>query len=162
MPGHAEALRPDRVITLLQAEWQPPTPPGVAPEHHCRVVINDITEPSEDQILPTREHVEALIAFLEASRQASLLVHCYAGVSRSTAAALIAMVLDAPGREREATRALRSAAPYAQPNRLIIRLADEILERRGGLVAALAAMGPATAVSEAPGLLELPRRVNRA
>ena len=160
MPDHAESLRPDRVITLLQPEWQPPTPPVVAPEHHYRVEINDITEPLEDQILPSREHVEGLIRFLESAREASLLVHCYAGVSRSTAAALIAMVLDAPGREREATRALRAAASYAQPNRLIIRLADEILDRRGGLVAALAVMGPATAVTESPGLLELPRTVD--
>ena len=162
MPGYARELRPDRVVTLLQPEWQPPTPPEIDPECHYRVVVNDITEPSEDQILPTREHVEGLIAFLEGSRDASLLVHCYAGVSRSTAAALIAMVLDAPGREREAARALRAAASYAQPNRLIIRHADDILGRRGGLVAALAAMGPAEAVTEAPGLLKLPRNVNLA
>jgi predicted protein tyrosine phosphatase len=160
MPGYASELRPGRVITLLQPEWQPPTPSEIDPENHYRVVINDITEPSEDQILPTREHVEGLVGFLRASRESSLLVHCYAGVSRSTAAALIAMVLDAPGRERDAARAMRSAAPYAQPNRLIIRHADELLDRRGALVAALAVMGPAEAVSETPGLLTLPRNMN--
>jgi predicted protein tyrosine phosphatase len=70
------------------------------------------------------------------------------------------MVLDAPGRERDAARAMRSAAPYAQPNRLIVRHADELLDRRGALVAALAVMGPAEAVSETPGLLTLPRNMN--
>jgi predicted protein tyrosine phosphatase len=72
------------------------------------------------------------------------------------------MVLDAPGREREAARTLRDAAAYAQPNRLLIRHADDILGRQGGLVAALAEMGPSEAVSDTPGLLELPRDMNRA
>ena len=160
MPGHVAALHPDRLITLLQEEWQPPTPLRFDPAHHHRVVVNDITEPMPDQILPTREHVEGLVDFLEASREVSLLIHCYAGVSRSTAAALIAMVLHAPGRERDAARALRAAAAYAQPNRLILQHADDILGRRGGLLAALASMGPAEPVTEAPGLLELPRALN--
>ena len=160
MPGCVKTLRPDRVITLLQPEWQPETPSELATDHHYRVTLNDITEPSEGQILPTRAHVEGLIAFLEDNRDASLLVHCYAGVSRSTAAALIAMVLDSPGREREAARVLRAAAAYAQPNRLIIRHADDILGRKGGLVAALAAMGTAEAISETPSLLKLPRNMN--
>ena len=157
MPGHVAALRVERVVTLLQPEWQPPTPAGIHPDHHHRVEINDITRPDPEQILPERHHVERLIGFLEESRGASLLVHCFAGVSRSTAAALIAMVLDAPGREREAAQLLRQRALYAQPNRLILEHADEILGRGGSLLKARDHMGPASDASEALDLLELPR-----
>ena len=159
MPGHVAALRVERVITLLQPEWQPPTPPEIHPDHHHRVEINDITAPDPAQILPQRHHVEALIAFLEASRGASLLVHCFAGVSRSTAAALIAMVLDAPGHEREAAQLLRRRALYAQPNRLILEHADDILGREGALLRARDHMGPAADPSECLDLLELPRTI---
>ncbi len=155
----AERLRPGRVISLLQPEWQPATPSGLAPEHHLRVEINDITSPDPDQILPERAHVEQLVAFLEAARGQSLLIHCYAGISRSPAAALVAMVLDAPGREQAAALTLREAAPYAQPNRLLIELSDDLLGRGGRLVAALDAMGPASTADPERGLLELPRSV---
>jgi len=161
MPDFTAQLRPDRVITLLQPEWQPPTPLEIEPQHHHRVVINDITEPLPDQILPNRTHVEDLLAFLGNAREASLLIHCWAGISRSTAAALIAMVLDAPGREREAVETLRARAPWAQPNRLILELADEVLGRRGALIHAYAAMEPAIAPPESRGLLELPRSLGR-
>ncbi len=155
----AERLRPDRVISLLQPEWQPATPSGLAPEHHLRVEIHDITAPDPDQILPERAHVEQLIAFLEEARGQSLLIHCYAGISRSPAAALVAMVLDAPGREQEAALTLREAAPYAQPNRLLIELSDDRLGRGGHLVAALEAIGPASTAYPERRLLELPRSV---
>ncbi len=155
----ARRVRPQRVISLLQPEWQPATPFGLAPEHHLRVEIDDITSPEPDQILPERAHVERLIAFLEDARGQSLLIHCYAGISRSPAAALVAMVLDAPGQEEAAAVALRKAAPYARPNRLLIELSDNLLGRGGRLVAALDAMGPASTADPEDGLLELPRSV---
>ena len=81
-------------------------------------------------------------------------MHCYAGVSRSMAGGLIALTLDAEGREEETARVLREAAPHALPNARIIALADRILDRQGRLVAARDSMGPATPVTEGP-LVEL-------
>ncbi len=69
------------------------------------------------------------------------------------------MVLDAPGREQSAALTLREAAPYAQPNRLLIELSDDLLGRGGLLVAALETMGPASSADPERGLLELPRSV---
>ncbi len=59
------------------------------------------------------------------------------------AAALIALVIKAGGREMEAAYHVREAAPHAWPNQRIIALADEILGCKGRLVAAREAMGPA-------------------
>jgi predicted protein tyrosine phosphatase len=93
---------------------------------------------------PMRAHIEMLIAFApsvaKAAASGATLVHCQAGVSRSTAAAYILLAAIAgPGRESEALDAVYAAAPHAYPNRRMVRLADEVLDRGGALVRALAA-----------------------
>lgn len=149
LPAHAAALRPSHVVSLLPPSQQPPTPVGVA--NHHRVEIDDISEPLEGHILPEAEHVAALIAFVrDWPRQAPLLVHCFAGVSRSMAAALIAASVHHDGREHALALELRRRTPHAQPNRRLIELADDLLARDGRLVAAIEAMGPADLVPQGP------------
>src|SRR5262245_20016897 len=157
MPEHVSQLRPERLVSLLPAEDQPATPHGIAAADHLRVLVDDITEPRPGFVAPGRSHVETLIDFLRDSPpRSSILIHCLAGVSRSPAAALIALALEAPGRERDAARLLRSTAPFVDPNPRMIELADEILARRGALVAALASMGSADLSCEFA-LVDLPR-----
>ena len=45
-----------------------------------------------------------------------------------------------PGRERAIAGELRSRAPFATPNRLMVRLADDLLARSGRMVAAIDAI----------------------
>lgn len=143
MPRHFERLRPERLISLLPADEQPPTPPGMRPAHHLRLTVVDVDDPRASPSAPARSHIEALIDFLRATPpRKSILIHCLAGVSRSPAAALVALALDAPGREQEAVRLLRRAAPFADPNRLMIEIADDLLARGGALTAARESMGP--------------------
>lgn len=138
----AERVRPGRLISLLPANEQPPTPLGMRASDHLRVLVDDIERPGMGLSAPARSHVRELIRFLRACPpRASVLIHCFAGVSRSPAAALIALALDAPGREHEAATALRRAAPFACPNRLLVELADAALGRQGALAAAREAMG---------------------
>ena len=84
-----------------------------------------------------------IIAFGAEWREAEpLLVHCWMGISRSTAAALIIACAANPARdEAEIAQALRAASPTATPNRLIVSLADEQLGRQGRLIAAAASIG---------------------
>ena len=71
-----------------------------------------------------------------------MLVQCWAGVSRSTAAAyVVACALEGEGREADVARRLREAAPFATPNPLIVALADAQLGREGRMVEAVAAIG---------------------
>lgn len=63
-----------------------------------------------------------------------LLIHCFAGVSRSTAIALSIIASRHPaGAERQALEALLAIAPQAVPNLLVIRHADDLLRRQGTL-----------------------------
>jgi len=151
MPYYARALRADYLVSLVQPEFQPPTPAGVRSERHLRVAVHDISEPMEGSVVPGEAHVRELIKFLcDWPGSGPLLLHCYAGVSRSTAAALIALTLRAKDREMEAAQVLRDAAPHAHPNARIIALADQLLDRNGRLIAARSAMGPGEPVGEAP------------
>jgi predicted protein tyrosine phosphatase len=87
--------------------------------------------------------VTDLIAFArDWDESAPMLIHCWAGISRSTAAAFtIACERSAPGKEAAIARALREAAPHAYPNRRIVALADDLLGRRGRMVDAVEAIG---------------------
>jgi predicted protein tyrosine phosphatase len=64
-----------------------------------------------------------------------LLVHCMAGISRSTACA-IAILADhlGPGHERRAAEIVRQLRPQARPNRLVLGHADRLLGRDGALL----------------------------
>ena len=160
MPDHVADLSPRYVVSLLQPSFQPPTPSGVDPACHHRAVLDDIASAEEGRILPDDTHIRALLAFLrEADPEESILIHCWAGISRSPAAALIALALEAPGREREAARMLRAAAPHAMPNYRILALADEALGRGSALRAAAREMGPPNAAPIATDLVTLPRRL---
>jgi predicted protein tyrosine phosphatase len=84
-----------------------------------------------------------------------MFVHCYAGISRSTAAALAILCQFNPGRELEAAQALRRAAPHAKPNRRIIAIADHLMGLDSRLQDAVEAMGPGNYAGEPTPLVEL-------
>jgi predicted protein tyrosine phosphatase len=155
--GHARVLAPTHLASLVSAQEQPPTPRGMPAERHLKLVVHDISTPLPGYILAGEDHMDRLIAFLGDWQpdDGALLVHCMAGISRSTAAALIALVIKAQGREMEAALHLREAAPHAHPNRRLIALADQLLGCQGRLIAAREAMGPPRLAFSGP-LVSLP------
>jgi predicted protein tyrosine phosphatase len=69
-------------------------------------------------------------------------VHCYAGISRSTASAFASVCALNPHRDEESiAQALRRASPTATPNIRIVSLADQLLGRGGRMVAAIETIG---------------------
>ncbi len=143
---------PSHVVTLLSPEHMIDTPEGFHPERHLKIGVNDIADPALGTAPPHDDHIQSLLEFgrlWEAS--APLVVHCWAGISRSTAAAFILMCdrLDHV-RESEIAAALRKRAPHANPNRLMIKLADEALGRSGRMTHAIESMGPGTMADEGP------------
>jgi predicted protein tyrosine phosphatase len=122
--------------------------------------MDDIIEPMEGYVAPSDEHIEQVLAFVRRwDRNAPLVIHCYAGVSRSTASAFVAACALNPHRdEAEIARKIRAASPIASPNRLIVSLADKALGREGRMLRALDEIGPATMMIEGkPFLVELER-----
>src|ERR1700746_400224 len=78
------------VVSLLGHEDNLSPPAAIAPENHLWLQFHDISAPLDGHVLPGRGHVAQLIDFVRRwRRDAPLVVHCYAGVSRSTAAAFV-------------------------------------------------------------------------
>jgi predicted protein tyrosine phosphatase len=135
-------------------------PTSIAANNHLSISVNDIVEPREGYVLASPEHMEQLLSFIRAwDRKAPLLFHCWAGISRSTAAAYIAACALAPERyEAELAHALRIAAPSATPNARFVALADDLLNRQGRMVEAIRAIGRGTEAMEGtPFMLQLNR-----
>lgn len=98
----------------------------------------DDTEVLHTGQAPVHEDVIQCIQFVrQLPEHAHLLIHCMAGISRSTATAMT-VISDfyGPGSELEAAITIREIRPIANPNRLILEIADEILERDGALTTA--------------------------
>jgi predicted protein tyrosine phosphatase len=119
--------------------------PGVIrAERHLTLTMNDIGFAGTGGLIaPSEEHVLQLIDFARSwDRSAPLIIHCWMGVSRSPAAALITILAIHPEQDdRDLARRLRKAAPHATPNARLIEIADRILGREGKLMAAVKMIG---------------------
>lgn len=134
--------RAERVISLLAAGTVFTRPSSILEANHLLLSMHDIVDAQPDMVRPGQEHVESLLDFARRwDRAAPAVIHCYAGISRSTAAAYIIAAALAPERdEHEMAQALRTVAPSATPNPRLIAVADELLGRRGRMIEAIAAI----------------------
>jgi predicted protein tyrosine phosphatase len=129
------------VVSLLSPESQWPKFP-VAQEHHLRLSLNDVTAVTPGLSAPRSTDAEKLITFLKSWNQSKpLLIHCWAGVSRSTAAAYTAMCLLRDEPEDHLAWELRQRSPSATPNRLLIKHVDHLLGRQGRMEKAIENIG---------------------
>jgi len=143
VPALIARRKPSHLVTLLDPATMIETPAGLAAERHLKLAVNDIAEPTEGLILPDEAAVRRLVDFGHTwDETAPMLIHCWAGISRSTASAFTLACERSPeADERAIALAMRQAAPHASPNRRIVALADDMLGRRGRMVDAVAAMG---------------------
>jgi len=131
------------IVTLIGADTVVERPVCISADRHLFITVSDIAEAADGMILPGHGHVEQLLAFVRGwDRAAPMVIHCYAGISRSTAAAFIAACALAPRRaESEIAKRLRAASATATPNPRLVSVADELLCREGRMIKAVAAIG---------------------
>ena len=146
------------LVTLLSPGTKITRPTVIAIDDHLNLGVSDIVEPAEGHVYPESHHIDTLLEFVGRwDRSAPMLIHCFAGVSRSTASAYIAACALNPRRdEHELAQALRAASPTATPNARFVALADARLGRDGRMSAAIQAIGRGADCFEAePFVLEL-------
>lgn len=118
--------------------------------HRLVLTFDDVTHDGDNVLAPTRADVELIIDFARRTRvrpNKRMLIHCHAGISRSTATALIVLAERlGPGKEAEAIEAMRRGTETDEPfpNERLVALADEALARGGALLAAAKAMWTVT------------------
>jgi len=132
-----------RMLTVINAGTPVTRPAEIGEEHHLFLGFNDIAVAMDGMTLPGEEHVRAILDFArDWDREAPMIVHCFAGISRSTASAYaIALALNPELDERELAFDLRWRAPSATPNPKLIEIADAVLGREGRMVDAIRAIG---------------------
>jgi predicted protein tyrosine phosphatase len=146
------------VLSILDPGWpEPDSLGGFGLERRLKLRFHDVIEAHPGWIAPQRWDIELLLAFardLAKSRDAHLLVHCHAGVSRSTAAAILVLAQTCPERPAdEAVREVVRLRPRAWPNFRMLELGDHIL-RRGGEITDAAAAHYRRALEREPWLAE--------
>jgi predicted protein tyrosine phosphatase len=159
LPDAMALHKPSHIVTLLSSGYMIDTPRGFPLERHLRLGMHDIADEGGVEA-PARRHVDELIEFGRSwDAKAPMLVHCWAGISRSTAATYTILCDRAgPDAEHDIAKLLRERAPHAQPNRLIVRLADEALGRNGAMVRAIDAIGAGIMATEGvPVQIPLPK-----
>jgi predicted protein tyrosine phosphatase len=140
VPGVLAARAPSHVVSLLDPYSAFPHAPD---RRHLKVGVHDITEDLHGHVAPGRAHMGEILDFIGTwEREAPILIHCYAGISRSTATAFITACVHNPSvDEEEIAWTLRNASHVAWPNRRFIALADAELGRGGRMVRAIDAIG---------------------
>jgi predicted protein tyrosine phosphatase len=151
LAGHC-ALGVTHVLSILDPGWPEPEPlRDFELSRRLKLNFHDVIEAEPGWIAPERFDVELLLAFGrslgeivdEAGAEAAthLLVHCHAGVSRSTAAAILLLAQHEPARSAQnVVGQVIRARPRAWPNLRMIEMGDELLGRDGEIVASVRAL----------------------
>jgi predicted protein tyrosine phosphatase len=131
------------VVTLINQETLVDRPERVEVGNHLFLGMHDICDPADGMVCPSEQHVETLLDFLDRwDRTTAMVIHCYAGISRSTAAAFTAYCAVRPDLdEAEVAQRIRQRSPEATPNMRIVQMADDLLDRGGRMVEAVAGIG---------------------
>jgi predicted protein tyrosine phosphatase len=137
------ASKASHAISLLSPESEFPNFHGLAAERHLRLALHDIAIHTPGMAAPHSQDAEKLVRFVDGwDVQAPMLIHCWAGISRSTASAFTALCIKRPDEDEEALAwELREASASATPNPLLIAHADSLLGREGRMSAAIKAIG---------------------
>jgi|TARA_B110000438_G_scaffold137536_1_gene132857 predicted protein tyrosine phosphatase len=134
-----ESIKPSHVISVIDPGYAPKTPKDV--KQHLKLGFDDITEiNSKNQIYrlntddipqlpPNNSHTDAIIKFSESwNKDKPIVIHCWCGVSRSMAAAIYLMCKEDPLNIDRNIRYIRSVAPHANPNKVLIKLFENALK----------------------------------
>ena len=150
-PQLVRQLRPSRVVSLLSPYDTFPAFEGFGSNLHLQVPIHDIVDDIGEWRAPDLSDAESVINFVQPwDRAAPMLIHCWAGISRSTASAFITACLHNPeAEEQEIAAAIRAASPTASPNKRLVAHADALLGRNGRMNRAVESIGRGSAAMEA-------------
>ncbi len=142
-----EATGARHLVTLINQGTPVPRPPQIDPDNHLFLGMNDIVEPVEGYVAPGEAHVGRLLGFVDGwwrdhGTASPIVIHCWAGISRSTAAAFITACAINPADDEAAIAAdLRQLSPSATPNARLVAIADGMLRRDGRMIEAIGRIG---------------------
>jgi predicted protein tyrosine phosphatase len=123
---------PRRIISLVGHELRYELP--IVGQHHFMARFHDLEVHTEGYVAPNIEDMRSALEHAAGLRDEDrLLIHCHAGKSRSPAMAL-AVLVDAGLSPQHAMAEARKRRPFVIPNRLMVRMLDQLIGQEGGLI----------------------------
>jgi predicted protein tyrosine phosphatase len=119
----------------------PPAFEGFGGDRRLELRFHDVIDDLPGFVAPGFEDVGRMLGFAQrlpgATKGCHLLIHCHAGISRSSAAFLLVLAQARPTLPADGiAAAVLRARPRAWPNLRIVELGDRMLGRHGEVVAA--------------------------
>ena len=152
------------VLSIIDShEPRPPALDSYGGIEHELIRFDDVVAEYPGFEACTPQHIARVLLFgdrVHAQPTSHVLIHCHAGVSRSTAAAAILMCQHAPGAEEAAFLRLLQLRKHGWPNTRMVEFADQLLERDGALLRGLVAYRRAL-LAEKPHLSQIIRNIGR-
>ena len=143
-----ESVNANHLISVIDPGFEPKTPLCV--KHHLKLGFDDIIETNNDniiyreneshissklltkQVLPNKYHINKIVDFLSNWDQTKpIVIHCWCGVSRSMATAIYILCNINPNNIEKNVKYMRSIAPHANPNQLMVTLFEKNLGVEG-------------------------------
>lgn len=134
-----DSVKPSHVISVIDPGYAPETPIGV--KYHLKLEFDDIIDvDTKNQIFrlntkeipqlpPNSSHSESVIEFTKNwNKEKPIVIHCWCGVSRSMATATYLMCKEQTSNIDKSIRYIRSIAPHANPNKVLIKLFESSLD----------------------------------
>lgn len=133
------------VLSILDPLYPEPADfAAYGPHERLTLRFHDIIDPHPGMMLPEPKHVEQLLVFgrglaaVDGDPLGHVLIHCHAGISRSSASMVTLLAEARPDADEDWIFArVREIRPQAWPNSCMIGMADDMLGRGGRLTAAL-------------------------
>ena len=143
------SMEAEYLVSLMSAKDMGETPPDIDPANHLKLEMDDIEAPVPGYICPCEDHVYRLLELgFQLDGSSEVVVHCLKGMSRSTAAIMILLAQQNPGREAEIAATVLREAPKAHPNCLLMQIGDTALGCDGALVSSIQASRQPTAKAQ--------------
>ena len=137
-----ESVKASHLISVIDPGFQPTTPKVI--QKHLKLSFDDIVEINEnnkifrgpslfnEQILPNIKHINKIVNFILSWDQSHpIVIHCWCGVSRSMAVAAFILCKINSNNVDSNIRYMRSIAPHANPNKLMISMFEKYLDIEG-------------------------------
>ena len=137
-----DSVKPKYLISVIDPGYEPNTPKSV--QKHLKLGFDDIVKISPDnhifrqntdeipQSPPNESHINSIKIFTEEwNIKDDIVIHCWCGVSRSMATATYLMCKKNQLNIDNNIKYIRSIAPHANPNKLLIKLFEDILGTKG-------------------------------
>ena len=118
-----------KIISIYSPNNSFPLFPGIKNKDILRLCFNDIDQARYNLKTISQKDISSVLSFVQKNQDSDILIHCYAGVSRSIAISIIIFFMyNRNFTPSEIYNLIKEKAPFANPNKLVLRQAGSVIK----------------------------------